>query len=200
LIGEGNIMKKIFGILVCILLITTTLSATVMAGNEENPELVDELDDTDLDKLDINSVWFYEKSDEPEYLYIAMKIKNLNEKINAIFSVTWFYNGIKYVSGLDTFFYKEKVFRSSVYQRATHQQWKTMPECESIFDIDTNIITWKILKVNIGNPQRDSVLTKTRASAVLGFPSSFLLFLSVDYRDFAPNNITDYGKDYTIKY
>ena len=75
-----------------------------------------------------------------------------------------------------------------------------MPECQGIYDLDKSIITWKIFKENIGNPQKDSVLTKTRASAVLGFPSSFLLFLFVDYRDFAPNNISEYGKDYIIQY
>ena len=192
--------KKIIGIFVCVLLISNIIPVTVMAGDEENPEIIDELNDTDLDKLDINSVWFYEKLNEPEYLFISMKIKNLNEKINAVFSVTWFYNGIKYVSGLDTFFYREKVFRSGLYQRATHRQWKSMPECEGTYDVDTNIITWKIFKENIGNPQEDSVLTKTRASAVLGFPLSLLLFFIVDYRDFAPNIITEYGKDYILNY
>ena len=191
---------KIIGIFVCVLLIANIVPVTVMAGDEENPEIIDELNDTDLDKLDINSVWFYEKLNDPEYLFISMKIENLNEKISAVFSVTWFYNDIKYVSGLDISFYREKVFRSGLYQRATHRQWLSMPECEGTYDVDTNIITWKILKENIGNPQKDGVLTKTRASAVLGFPLNFLLFLFVDYRDFAPSIVTEYGKDYIINY
>jgi len=192
--------RRIIGIFFCVLLISNIIPVTVMAGDEENPEIIDELYDTDLSKLDINSVWFYEKINDSDYLFISMKIINLNEKINAIFSVTWFYNDIKYVSGLDVFFYREKVFRSGLYQRATHRQWLGMPECEGIYDVDNNIITWKILKENIGNPQKDGVLTKTRASAVLGFPLNLLLFLVIDYRDFAPSVITEYGKDYIINY
>ena len=191
---------KIVTIIVCLLISTPILSLAVIAGDEENPEIIDELDDTDIGTLDIDSVWFYEKSDEPDYLFISMKIKSLNERVNAVFSVTWFYNGIKYVSGLDTFFYREKVFRSGLYQRATNRQWRSMPECEGIFDIDKSVITWKILKENIGNPQKDSVLTKTRVSAVFGFPICFILFLFVDCRDFAPSIITEYGRDYIINY
>ena len=192
--------RKLIGIFVCMLLISNIITVMVMAGDEENPEIIDELYDTDLYTLDINSVWFYEKLNDPEYLFISMKIENLNEKISAVFSVTWFFNDIKYVSGLDISFYREKVFRSGLYQRATHRQWLSMPECEGTYDVDTNVITWKILKENIGNPQKDGVLTKTRASAVLGFPLNFLLFLFVDYRDFAPSIVTEYGKDYIINY
>ena len=192
--------RRLIGIFVCMLLISNIITVMVMAGDEENPEIIDELYDTDLYTLDINSVWFYEKLNDPEYLFISMKIENLNEKISAVFSVTWFYNDIKYVSGLDISFYREKVFRSGLYQRATHRQWLSMPECEGTYDVDTNIITWKILKENIGNPQKDGVLTKTRASAVLGFPLNLLLFLFVDYRDFAPSIVTEYGKDYIIHY
>jgi len=192
--------RRLIGIFVCMLLISNIIPVMVMAGDEENPEIIDELYDTDLYTLDINSVWFYEKLNDPEYLFISMKIENLNEKISAVFSVTWFYNDIKYVFGLDISFYREKVFRSGLYLRATHRQWLSMPECEGTYDVDTNIITWKILKENIGNPLKDSVLTKTRASAVLGFPLNFLLFLFVDYRDFAPSIVTEYGKDYIINY
>ena len=191
---------KIISISICFLLLTPILSLTIIAGDEENPEIVDEVDDTDLSALDIHSVWFHEKSDEPEYLFISMKITSLTERINAVFSVTWYYDDIKYVSGLDTFFYRGNMFRSGLYQRATYRQWKNMPECEGIYDLDESIITWKILKENIGHPQKDAVLTKTRASAVLGFPSSFLLFLFVDYRDFAPNTNTEYGRDYILEY
>lgn len=191
---------KIIGIFVCVLLIANIIPVAVMAGDEEDPEITDELNDTGLDKLDIISVWFYEKLSEPEFLFISMKIKNLDEKINAVFSVTWFYNGVKYVSGLDTFFYRANVFRSGLYQRATHRRWVSMPECDGTYDVDANIITWKVLKENVGDPQKDIVLTKTRASAVLGFPLSLLLFLIVDYRDFAPSIVTDYGMDYIINY
>jgi hypothetical protein len=76
-----------------------------------------------------------------------------------------------------------------------------MPECFGLFDMNNDIITWKILKENIGNPQMGDILTGTEASAVPGFPISFIYYiLGKDYRDFAPNLSSDYGDDYTILY
>ena len=195
--------RKMIGISICMLLIATILpiTGTVFAGDEENPEIVDITGDTDLGFLDIESAWFYEKADEADYLFIALKIKDLKEAFNAIFSIRWTYNGVVYVSGLDTFYYRDREFRGGLRQRATYWQWKNMPECIGIFDQNTDIITWKILKSNIGNPQKDDVLTNTESSAVPGFPLSFIYyFTGKDYRDFAPDNYGYYGQDYIIQY
>ena len=195
--------KKIICIFVLTLLITTILpiTGTVIAGDEENPEIVDVTGDTDLGFLDIESAWFYEKADESDYLFTALKIKDLKEAFNAVFSIRWAYNDVVYVSGLSTYYYKDKEFRSGLRQRATYWQWKNMPECIGVFDQNTDIITWKILKSNIGNPQKGDVLTNTEASAVAGFPLSFIYFFTgKDYRDFAPDDYGDYGQDYIIQY
>ena len=159
-----------------------------------------ELNDTDLGLLDIESAWFYEDTSEPEYLYIALKIKELKENFNAVFSIRWTYDNVKYVAGLDTFFYKSKVFRSGLYQKGTYWQWKSMPECKGTFDQESNIITWKIQKSFIGDPKEGDILTNTKANAVPGFPLSFILFFIHDYRDFAPNDYDDFGQDYIIEY
>jgi len=195
--------RKIIGIFVMTLLITTLLpvSVTVFAGDEKDPEIVDVTGDTDIVFLDIESAWFYENADEPEYLFTALKMKDLKENFNAVFSIRWTYNNVVYVSGLDTFYFRDNEFRSGLRQRATYWQWKNMPECKGIFDQNTDIITWKILKSNIGNPQKDDVLTNTECSAVAGFPLSFVYFFTgKDVRDFAPDNYGDYGQDYIIQY
>ena len=195
--------RKILGIFVLTLLITTILpiTGTVFAGDEENPEIVDGTGDTDLGFLDIESAWFYEKADEPDYLFTALKIKDLKETFNAVFSIRWTYNGVVYVSGLSTYYYKDREFRGGLRQRATYWQWKSMPECIGVFDQNTDIITWKMLKSNIGNPQKGDVLTNTEASAVAGFPFSFIYFFTgKNYKDFAPDNYGDYGQDYIIQY
>jgi len=194
---------KIVGIFVCTLLISTILpiTGTVFAGDEENPEIVDVTGDTDLDFLDIESAWFYEKADESDYLFTALKIKDLKEAFNAVYSISWAYNDVVYVSGLSTYYYKDKEFRGGLRQRATYWQWKSMPECIGVFDQNTDIITWKMLKSNIGNPQKGDVLTNTEASAVAGFPFSFIYFFTgKNYKDFAPDNYGDYGQDYIIQY
>jgi len=183
------------------LFIFTIISVNVFAGSEDGPEITDIIGDTDLGLLDIESAWFYEIQDEPEYLFTALKIKDLKESFNAVFSIRWMYNNEDYVSGLNTFFYREKVFRSGLPHRASYRQWNNMPECEGILETETGIITWKILKSNIGNPQKDDILTNTKANAVPGFPISFLYFFTGhDYRDFAPDNVGEYGFNYTIQY
>jgi len=193
--------RKIIPILVGMLFISSIFSMIVIAGDEENPEIKDDIGDSDLIFLDIESAWFFEEQENPEYLYISMKINDLKNDFSAVLSVRWIYNDVVYVAGLDTFYFRDNVFRSGLRQRASNWQWKNMPECLGLFDIDSNIITWKILKSNIGNPQKDDVLTKTEASAVPGFPISFVyFFFGKDYRDFAPNIYGEYGLDYIVQY
>ena len=68
-LGVNKMKKRILGIFVCMLLIITILpmTGTVMAGDEENPEIEDEAGDA-LGYLDVLSAWFYENPDEPNYL------------------------------------------------------------------------------------------------------------------------------------
>ena len=193
--------KKIVGLFMCMLLTTTILPLTALAGDPENPELEDDLNDTYLPFLDIVSAWFYEKADEPQYLYTAVKVQSLNLKVNAVLSIRWSYNGKDYVSGFDTYIFQDDVFRSGDPKRASHWQWIHMPECDGTANRTANVITWKILKCNIGNPEQGDMLTNTRAAAVSGGYSSFIYFFtSRDYRDFAPNTQGEYGLDYVIQY
>lgn len=193
--------KKIVGLFVCMLLTTTILPLTALAGDPENPEIKDDLNDTYLPFLDIVSAWFYEKADEPQYLYTAIKVQSINLKANAVLSIRWGYDGKEYVTGFDTFIFQKDVFRSGDPKRASHFQWIHMPECEGTVDRTTNVITWRVLKSNIGNPEKGDVLTNTRAAAVSGGYSSFLYsFTGRDYRDFAPNTQDEYGLDYVIQY
>jgi hypothetical protein len=193
--------RKIIGIFVCMLLLSTILSITVIAGDENDPEIVDDIDDTPLGLLDIESAWFYEQINDPTVLFVAMKISELKENYNAVFSIRWSYNSNKYAAGVNTYYIKETIFRCGLPKQASYWQWNRMPRCEGIFDIKDGIMTWKIPKSTIGNPQAGDVLTNTRANAVPGFPLSFLYFiLHLDYRDFAPNVYNEYGRDYIIKY
>ena len=70
--------KKISTILVCMLFITLSFTMNVFAGSEEDPEILDVEDDAVFDYLDIISAWFYEMEEEPEYLFTALKIKEIN--------------------------------------------------------------------------------------------------------------------------
>ena len=193
--------KAIIGIFVLILLVSTILPVTVIASDETDPEIVDDVGDTPLSLLDIDAAWFYEKTDEPDYLFTAMKITYLKENYNAVFSIRWSYKNENYAAGVNTYNFRETVFRSGLPKQASYWQWNRMPECDGIFDMESGIMTWKIPKSTIGNPQPGDVLTNTRANAVPGFPLSFLYYiLHLDFRDFAPNEYGEYGRDYIIQY
>jgi hypothetical protein len=194
-------MKKIIGIFICMLLLTIIFPISVNAGNQKNPEIVDDIGDTPLSLLDIESAWFYELEEEPNFLFTAMKILFLKENYNAVFTIRWSFDGIEYAAGLNTFTFRDTIFRCGLPKQATYWQWNNMPKCNGILDFQEGIITWKIPKSSIGNPQQGDILTNTKATAVPGFPISFLYFLlQFDYRDFAPDDHGEYGQDYQIKY
>jgi len=67
--------KKIISILAIMLMITVPFSITVLAGSEEDPEIVDEPDSEIVNYLDVISAWFFEKGEEPDYLFTALKMK-----------------------------------------------------------------------------------------------------------------------------
>jgi len=195
------LMKKIIIILTSFLLFTPFFVMGNVVGIDDPPEITDDINDTDLPNLDIESAWFYENPDEPEYLYTAIKLQSLNVKMSACISISWSFNGKEYVCGFDIYSWKENVFRSGDPKRATYWQWTSMPECEGQTDFDTHIITWKIPKENIGSPTQGDVLSETRAAAVPGYPLSLVYFFTGrDYRDFAPNEQDTYGLEYIIKF
>ena len=63
--------RKIIGIFVVMLLIAAILpiTGTVFAGDEEDPEIEDEIKDTVWKHFDIVSAWFHENALEPDYLF-----------------------------------------------------------------------------------------------------------------------------------
>ncbi|RLF57931.1 MAG: hypothetical protein DRN27_06715 [Thermoplasmata archaeon] len=97
-------MKKMIVIQICIMLIITTIipiTGIVTAGSEEYPEIIDETDSNVVNYLDIISAWFFENKEEPNYLYMALKIKKINPyRPKQHLTVHWEYNGIPCVSGM----------------------------------------------------------------------------------------------------
>ena len=93
--------KKIFSILISMLFFFTILSINVFAGSEEDPEITDEEEDDVKDYLDIISAWFYEKEEEPDYLYTSLKLKNIDStKTKQHLVVKWEHKGIPCSAGL----------------------------------------------------------------------------------------------------
>ena len=158
------------------LLIIIILPLSTLAKDPENPEITDQLNDTDLPALDIVSAWFYEKNDEPEYLYTALQVQSLNIYGNAVFSIRWKFETKEYVTGFNTYRLKDNVFRSGDPKRATYWQWNAMPKCEGTTDQETNTITWKVLKSNIGNPKKRRCIDNDKSNSYTRISHKFPVF------------------------
>jgi hypothetical protein len=81
-------MKKKFVVFsICMLLITTILPFNASAGDEENPEVKDRIEDvmgfipySTCLSIDMVSTWFSEDDSNPENLYISLKTIDLDAK------------------------------------------------------------------------------------------------------------------------
>ena len=204
--------NKIYAILISMLFIFTILSVNVFAGSEEDPEIMDEEEDDVQENFDIISAWFYEKEEEPDYLYTALKLKNIDTtKTKQHLVIIWEHKGVHCSAGL-YIGYDEEYWLS--YEAGYgHGFWfqEHYQQIEGEFDQETGIITCKIPKNLINEPDKGDILTKTRASAfqrfgfigMLGFDRWFirsLIFIITgkSANDFAPND--GYGRDYIIQY
>ena len=205
--------KKIIGIFVCMLLISTILpiTGTVFAGDEEDPEIVDEPEDDVFDYLDIISAWFYEKAEMPDYLFIGLKIKEISAlHLKQHLTVHWEYNGIECASGMHIGYGKPWFDFSAGWG---HGLWfkEHYQRIEGEYDEETGVIIMKIPKDIIKNPQQGDVLTNTYALTFerfgfigrMGFGRWFIQYLITllagkSTSDFAPNE--GYGREYTIQY
>ncbi len=204
--------KKIFSIVVSTLFILTVMSTSVFAGSEEDPEIIDELEDDVQDDFNIISAWFFEKEDEPDYLYTALKLKNIDTmKLKQHLVVIWEHNGVHCSAGLYIGYDLDWWFS---YQGGYGHGWwfqEHYQEIEGEFNEETGIITCKTPKNIINNPQKGDVLTNTRVHAFqrfgfigrMGFDrwfiQSLIFFITgKSASDYAPNE--GYGRDYIIQY
>ena len=185
---------------------------SIQAGSEEDPEIIDETDNDVVDYLDIISAWFFEKEEEPEYLFTALKMKEINPyHLKQHLTVHWEFNGIPCASGLhigyDTAWYSYCAGYGHGWWFQEHYQ-----EITGEFNEETGIIICKIPKSIIKNPQKGDVLENTYASTFqrfgfigrMGFDRAILrsiiyIISEKDLVDFAPESI-DYGRDYIIQF
>ena len=201
--------KKIIVLMLLIAILSPTLA---IAGDEEDPEIVDESEDDIVPFLDIISAWFYEQDDQPDFLFIGLKLKEISTTpLKQHLTVHWELNGVE-CAAMMAVGYKdvESVNFSAGWG---HGLWfqEHYQEIQGEYDEETGIIIMMIPKSMIKNPQKGDILTNTYALTFqrfgfigkMGFDRailrSILFILSGENRsDFAPNE--GYGQDYTILY
>ena len=201
--------KKILGLFVCMLLVTTILPITVMAGDEQHPEIRDNAGDA-FGYIDINSVWFFENKETPEFLYVSEKINGPREYVpQQTFAVIWTYKNIEYACVLGAGF---SVNRWLNFDVTIGPHDNEIINVNGTYNFETGIITWKIPKSIIGNPQTGDVLTGTWSNAFrrlgfigrIGFTRNILdmiifFVFGNNMWDYAPD-APGYGLDYIIQY
>lgn len=206
--------KSILSLIIIGLLLSLSFFNTqpLLAGDEENPEIEDEIEDEVVDYLDIISAWFFEKAEEPEYLFICLKVKEIDENpMQQKLTVHWEYNGIECAAGLAIGYDETDVFKHSAGWG--HGFWfqEHYQAIDGSVDTEKGIITFKIPKEYIKDPQPGERLTNTYALTFqrygyigkLGFDRALLQIIlyvltGEDRSDFGPNE--GYGKDYIIQY
>ena len=213
--------RKIIGIFVCMLLIATMLPIITMAGDEQNPEIVDETDDLfgifttnpkilnfftkskifnmeSFDFMDITSAWFYENPDKPDYLYTAIKLKNL-EFINqrTIYAIHWVFEGKNYAVGVHVISNGEILGFFAGETFGIFNRYGPYHDANGSFDLNNDIVIFEIPKNVIGNPEPGDILTKTDAWTGLRF-----IFepLTIPLGGEVAKDWAGYGKDYVIQY
>jgi len=183
-------IKKLGGMLVCMLFLFSALSFVVEAGDSENPEVVDRIRDVKLfwffaipfqmeyKHADIVAAWLHEESVNPEYLSVSLQMRDLGEKtesLEASYTVDWAWNNHLFLvalrinpDGIVSF----DVGRSLDYNDDI-EEWIT---CDGTVNVQQNIITWSVPKEFIGNPPKGATIqsilpiTTLRFTAASGLP------------------------------
>jgi hypothetical protein len=212
-INGGNQMKnKIIIIIICTLLLLPVFSFSTIAGDPENPEVEDRIRDVLLFGLfpflpqfnfkyvDIISAWIFEESDNPEYLYMNIKIRDLQdatEKYDAIYVISWAYNSATYSASVHI----SPEGATSLIAGPTDEEgndYINFVVCEGDIDSINDIISWKIPKDTIGSPSIGNKITNIVPHTHLRYPESSGIPMVDLFKDLPWNaKIT---KDYQIEY
>ncbi len=153
--------RKLIGITLMLILISSPLSLCVEAGSEKNPEIEDETGEC-LGTIDIKSVWFFENPYEPEYLYVNMKLANYKIfRISQAFYVNFEINNKSYQLTFAKNFLLIPFCELMVYNNSHSEYYNIYGRAKKI----GNIISWKIPKDLIGNPVVGDRITSIDASS-----------------------------------
>jgi len=202
------------------------ITGCVIAEDEQDPNIVDEKDDIfgifiknpkilnfftklkifnmeSFDFMDITSAWFYEYETEPDYLYASIKINDLEfTSLRVIYAIRWTYNEKNYAVSCHTHSNGEFSWFSAgrVFGLLDNWAYKMGLICD-ISDckigIEENIVTFKIPKDLVGDPESGDALTYTNAWTGLRFIFEPLTF---PFGGEVAEDSTEYGGDYFIQY
>lgn len=205
-------INKIIIMSICITLILPIITMNVIAGDPENPEVEDRIRDVKLFGLfpflpqfnfkyvDIISAWMYEEENNQDYLYMSLKIRNLEETTeiyDAIYVISWIFNSATYSASVHIFPFGATSLKAGPTDEERND-YVDYVICEGSIDSKNNIINWIIPKNAIGNPWIGSKITDIVPHTHLRYPESSGLPMVDLFKDLPWN--AKYVKDYQIEY
>ncbi len=187
-------------------LLCTVLLPSVTADSD--PQIIDETGDVIkgtlarllfpdkiINTIDVMEAWFYEESTEPDFLFIGMKISGLGPKyFHQIYTVKWDYDDVTYFASYHSMCFGN--FQGAFGGKlATLNMNQESVDCE--YTIAEAIISIKVPKEAIGDPQQGEILTNTYSWNALRFGKISFYNICVDYAGYLGE---EYGLDYTINF
>jgi hypothetical protein len=185
------------------MLLLVMFTTNTISGSEKQPEIADNENDIIspfryirssliFKHIDIVSSWIFEDHENPEYLFISIKINDLkfSSFFTTSYSVCWHFKGIDYVAIVQT------QFRGNyIYASINTQQGKILSKINVSFDIRQNIVTLKIYKNYVGSPRLGDTLIHIYAKTTISLWGRDNILIA---KDIAPNNV--YGHNYNINF
>lgn len=201
---------KITAILLCLLFIGTTCSQLVCAGDEADPELIDDERDVRMwflfkgpfvnilfKSIDILSCWIYEKPEEPDNFFITIQMRSLHfGYFNTTYTMLWECNNN---SGYAFFGHKLKneQFYAIVGYREHFTDYRY--ETNASVDIEKKTVTITVPKKYVGNLSVGDVLENPLCGATLRPNKEALSYRFPFLSLFAYDEVLN-GRNYTIQY
>jgi len=163
-------MKMILNILISSMLVITVLAINVSAGDENDPEIVD--DEKDLFGLrefyplpkilypffkyiDIIAGWFSENQEAPDMLSVSLKVKTFDYKsLNTRYVFWWSYNNVDYVAAFIT--HSNGLFEVGVAGYIDENGTEVFNAVDYLIDKENNSITFHIQKILLVIPHLET--------------------------------------------
>jgi hypothetical protein len=203
--------KRIWNIVVCMLLISTIFSVNGIAGSEKDPEIEDRVRDVRIFGLipflpqfnfkyvDIISAWIYEEENK-DNIYMSLKIRDLEdttEKYDAIYVISWTMNSITYSASVHIFPQGPTPLLAGPTDEERND-YVNYVICEGDIDSNNEIITWIIPKDAIGNPKKGQIIENIVPHTHLRYTESSGLPMWDLFKDLTWN--AKVTRDYMIQY
>ena len=196
--------QKIVGLFVCMLMVVLVFQMPGTAFSDDVHEITDDEGDTRFEYVDVVWASFYENADQPQYLYAALQISNLQEKKGCVYAIHWYFNDVHYDTALHNGLMlpplRFKIWSSDYYDKRTPMKtWNDTLNSGS-FDPQNDVIIWTLHKSCIGFPQPGDILTHAYVFTAQRIANLGLIPFGRLFMSFSDSSDSSASLNYIIQY